>query len=303
MVLPVCIREPPDKIPAHDVRESTKPKREETKMTMRTNVVAAIAAIAAAFIGAAASHAEGVPSFAAKGSAAFCTDATFPPMEFFEKPGDKLPIGFDPDLIQALSEHWKIKPEIVTMDFTGLLPSLEAKRCDAVVSGMFVTPERTQKFDAVPYLVTRSVLVAKNGEAPLKSLDELSGKTVSVQAGTEYVKWFEKINADLKAKGLTEVNVQLYPKASDGIQQVLLGRSFAGTTQDTEVAYRDLQNPGALAVIYTFEDSQKFGIYVRREGDDATMVEAAISALRDSGAIGKIAEKWRLAPSQIDVGK
>jgi polar amino acid transport system substrate-binding protein len=272
-------------------------------MTMRTSGTAAIALVAATFLGTSASHAENVPSFATKGDVAFCTDPSFPPMEFFEKSGDKVPVGFDPDLIQALSEHWKIKPEIVTMDFTGLLPSLEAQRCDAIVSGMFVTAERTKKFDAVPYIVTRSVLVAKNGEAPLKSLDDLSGKTVSVQAGTEYVKWFDKINANLKAKGLKGVNVQLYPKASDGIQQVLLGRSFAGTTQDTEVAYRDLQNPGALAVIYTFEDVQKFGIYVRREGDDAKMVEAAVSALRDSGAIGKIVEKWRLSPSQIDVGK
>lgn len=272
-------------------------------MKMRTSALMTLATVAATFFGVSGSQADAVPSFASKGSVAFCTDPTFPPMEFFEKSGDKLPIGFDADLIQALSEHWKIKPEVVTMDFSGLLPSLEANRCDAIVSGMFVTPERTQKFDAVPYLVTRSVLIAKNGEAPLKSLDELSGKTVSVQAGTEYVKWFEKINTDLKAKGLTEVNVQLYPKASDGIQQVLLGRSFAGTTQDTEVAYRDLQNPSALSVIYTFEDVQKFGIYVRRQDEDAKIVGDAVSALRDNGAIGKIVDKWRLSPSQADVTK
>lgn len=272
-------------------------------MKLKTIITGMMTAVVASFIGAASSHADAVPSFATKGTVAFCIDATFPPMEFFQKTGDALPTGFDVDLIQALAEHWKVKPEIVNMDFAGLLSSLEANRCDAIISGMFVTAERTKKFDAVPYLLTNSVLIAKHGEAPIKSTDELSGKTVSVQTGTEYVKWFDKINADLKAKGVAEVNVQLYPKASDGIQQVLIGRSFAGTTQDTEVAYRDLQTPGALAVIYTFADAQKFGIYLRRNGDDAKIVGDTMASLRDSGAFGKIIEKWHLSPSQADVTK
>jgi polar amino acid transport system substrate-binding protein len=272
-------------------------------MNLKTSAIAMMATIAASVMGTASSHADTVPSFAAKGTVAFCTDATFPPMEFFEKSGDAQPIGFDVDLINALSEHWKVQPEIVTMDFTGLLPSLESNRCDVIISGMFVTAERTQKFDAVPYLATSSVLIAKHGEAPLKSLDELSGKTVALQTGTEFIKWFDKINADLKAKSLPEVNVQLYPKASDGIQQVLIGRSFAATTQDTEVAYRDLQNPNALVAIHTFEDTQKFGIYLRRQGEDAKIVGEAVSALKEGGALSKIVEKWRLSASQTDVAK
>jgi polar amino acid transport system substrate-binding protein len=260
-------------------------------------------ALAAGLTAAGNLHAAEVPAFAAKGQAVFCMDATFPPMEFFEKSGDKEPVGFDVDLIKGLAGIWGVTPEIVSMDFAGLLPSLEAGRCDAVVSGMFVTPERTKKFDAVPYLATSSVLIAKDGTAALASMDELAGKTVAVQTGTEFVKWFEKINADLKAKGLAEIDVQLYPKASDGIQQVLLGRAFATTTQDTEVAYRDLQAPGTLTTIHTFEDTQKFGVYLRRSGDDAKMVLATVAALNASGALGTIVEKWRLSAGQLDASK
>lgn len=272
-------------------------------MNLKTATVAMMSTVAALIAGIASSHADAVPSFAAKGTVSICTDASFPPMEFFEKSGDKQPVGFDIDLIQVLGEQWKIQPKIVTMDFSGLLPSLEANRCDAIVSGIFVTAERTKKFDAIPYLATSSVLIAKHGEKPVKSLDELSGKTVAVQTGTDFVKWFEKINADLKAKGLAEINVQLYPKASDGIQQVLIGRSFAATTQDTEVAYRNLQNPNTLGVIHTFEDTQKFGIYVRRQGDDTKIVGETMAALKKSGALAKIVEKWRLSVSQTDVAK
>ncbi len=268
-------------------------------MSIRIAAIALVAGLTAA----GSLHAAEVPAFAAKGKAVFCVDATFPPMEFFEKTGDKEPVGFDVELIKGIAGTWGITPEIVNMDFAGLLPSLEAERCDAVVSGMFVTAERTKKFDAVPYLATSSVLIAKGGTAALASMDELSGKTVAVQTGTEFVKWFEKINADLKAKGLPEVDVQLYPKASDGIQQVLLGRAFATTTQDTEVAYRDLQAPGTLATIHVFEDTQKFGVYLRKNGGDAKAVTDAVAALKANGALAKIVEKWHLAVGQLDVSK
>jgi len=270
---------------------------------IKSAIVALMTTLGAAALFAGSSQAQDLPNFATKGKVAFCADATFPPMEFFEKTGDKTPTGFDIDLMQALAKHWKVEAEIITMDFAGLLPSLEANRCDAIISGMFVTPARTEKFDAVPYLATASVLIAKHGEGQLASLDDLSGKTVAVQTGTEFVKWFDKINADLKAKGKPEVNVQLYPKASDGIQQVLIGRSFAATTQDTEVAYRQLQNPNSLASIYTFEDVQKFGIYLRREAENKKAVEAALASLSESGEMKKLAEKWNFPAQMLDVSK
>jgi polar amino acid transport system substrate-binding protein len=270
---------------------------------IKSTVVALMTTLGAAALFAGSSQAQDVPSFASKGKVTFCADATFPPMEFFEKTGDKTPTGFDVDLMQALAKEWKVEAEIVTMDFAGLLPSLEANRCDVIISGMFVTPARTEKFDAVPYLATASVLIAKEGVAPLSSLEELSGKTVAVQTGTEFVKWFDKLNGELKAQGKPEVNVQLYPKASDGIQQVLIGRSFTATTQDTEVAYRQLQNPGQLASIYTFEDVQKFGIYLRREGENKKAVEAALEALRANGEMQKLAEKWNFPAQMLNVAQ
>jgi len=224
-------------------------------------------------------------------------------MEYFAQTGDKEPVGFDVDMVKALAESWKAKPEIVTMDFSGLLPGLEAKRCDAVISGIFLNKERQKNFDGVGYLSTASVLIGKGGEATIASTDGLSGKTVAVQTGTEYVKWMDEINAGLKAKNKPPAVAQLYPKASDVIQQVLLGRAYAGFTQDTEVAFRNMQNPGKLTTIYTFPERQIFAIYVRREGSNLDEVTKAVSALRANGALAAAIKKWNLAPGQLDVPK
>jgi polar amino acid transport system substrate-binding protein len=248
-----------------------------------------------------AASAEAAPSFTASGKLTVCTDPTFPPMEYFAQSGDAAPVGFDVDLINALAGHWSATAEIVPLDFAGLLPALEAKRCDAVISGIFVTPERLKNFDGVAYLSTASVLIAKGGEQPIAETAALSGKTVAVQTGTEFVQWMEDINKELAAAGKEAANAQLYPKASDVIQQVLLGRAYAGFTQDTEVAFRDLQNPGQLAAIYTFPERQNFGVYIRREGDDLAELKAAIDALRADGTLAGIVERWKLSADQLEI--
>ncbi len=256
---------------------------------------------ALAMLATAAAAAEDKPSFTAGGKFAVCTDASFPPMEYFKVSGDKEPVGFDVDLMRELARSWDAALEILPMDFSGLLPSLEAKRCDAVISGMFVTSERKQKFDAVSYLDTVTILVAKAGTAHAAAIEEFSGKTVAVQTGTAFVQMFEKINADLTAKGIAPINVQLYPKASDGIQQVLIGRAYATTTQDTELAYRELQNPGALASVFEFADTQSFGVFVRQGENDAVALHTTLTSLKDKGTLSDIAGRWQLNAKNLSV--
>jgi polar amino acid transport system substrate-binding protein len=267
---------------------------------IRNSIARSLAALAlAAAMGTAA--AADKPSFVDGGKFTVCTDPSFPPMEYFKVSGDKEPVGFDVDLMRALAKNWEAGLEIVSMDFAGLLPSLEAKRCDAVISGMFVTDKRKQSFDAVTYLDTVTILVAKAGTEHAKSVDDFAGKTVAVQTGTTFVQLFEKINADLKAKGLKPVDVQLYPKASDGIQQVLIGRAYATTTQDTELAFRELQNPGALVSIYEFEDEQSFGVFVRKGGNDGAAINEALTGLKENGMLAEISQRWHLNPEKLSV--
>ncbi len=268
---------------------------------LRFDILAFAAACSLALL--TASSASAAPSFTSGGELVVCTDSTFPPMEYVAHTGDTEPVGFDVDLMKALAGAWNAKLKIVTLDFSGLLPALEAKRCDAVVSGIFLTEARIKNFDGIAYLSTASVLVGLGGTAPIKSTDELSGKGVAVQTGTDFVKWMEKINADLAAKNMKAADVQLYPKASDVIQQVLIGRAFAGFTQDTEVSFRSLQNPGQLVTVYTFPDRQKFAIYIRRNGSDIDEVKKTMDGLRSAGALADIIKKWNMNQDQLDVSK
>src|SRR5213595_2497977 len=96
-----------------------------------------------------------------KGSFKYCDNPTFPPMESKTTSG-KL-VGFDIDMANAIAKHWKVKPKFVFSSFGGLLPALGAKRCDVVISGIFITPDRVKQYPAVPYMRTHRVLVVKAG--------------------------------------------------------------------------------------------------------------------------------------------
>lgn len=71
------------------------------------------------------------------------TEGAFPPYSFVNPDGSLG--GFDVDIANALCAEMKAKCELVKQDWDGMIPGLLAKKYDAIVSSMNITPERQQK--------------------------------------------------------------------------------------------------------------------------------------------------------------
>jgi polar amino acid transport system substrate-binding protein len=225
-----------------------------------------------------------------------CMDVSFPPMEYFESAGARTPVGFDVDLVSAIAKEWGVTPEFSQTSFDGLLPALSGGRCDVVASGIFVTPERTKTFPAVPYYKSsRVVLVREGNPEGIKSLEDLSGKTAATQVATEYEKTLKKVDADLKSQGKPGINIQTYPKASDAVQQLVVGRAVAVYTQDTEAAFRSKAQPGQFEIAFQDPDAETFGIYHRKDETElGDGLKAAVDKMRQDGSLAEIAKRWGL---------
>lgn len=230
-----------------------------------------------------------------------CVDPSFPPMEYFENQEAQEPIGFDIDLINAVGERLGVEVEHIPSDFTGLLPALEAGRCDVVASGIYLTAERLETFDAQPYYDTSVILLTPADNADITSPEDLAGKTVAVQAGTNYINILNDLNAELQAAGQPGIDIQSYPDQTDAIQQLVVGRADVTITQDTEAAFRETAQPGQFKIAYTYPEAETFGIYFRQGSEQmaATLAET-VEGMRDDGTLAEIAEIWNLPVEGTD---
>ncbi|MGH2617374.1 MAG: ABC transporter substrate-binding protein [Thermomicrobiales bacterium] len=230
-----------------------------------------------------------------------CVDPSFPPMEFYESQDAQEPIGFDIDLINAVGERLGVEVEHIPSDFAGLLPALDAGRCDVVASGIYLTAERLETFDAQPYYDTSVILLTVADNEEITAPEDLAGKTVAVQAGTNYINILNELDAELQGAGQPAINIQSYPDQTDAIQQLVVGRADATITQDTEAAFRESAQPGQFRIAYTYPEAETFGIY-HRQGSDALSAALAetVEAMRDDGTLAQIAETWSLPAEGTD---
>src|ERR671937_1623648 len=262
-------------------------------------VLVLLSLVATALVVVAGGGASPTATSPVKGSFKFCDDPTFPPMES-KTPGGK-PVGFDIDMANAIGKLWHVKAVFVGTAFPGLLPALAAHKCHMVISGIFVTPDRTAKFPAVGYMHTHRALIVQGGNpSKIKGPNDLSGKSVAVQAGTKYEQYLKDLNDQFKSAGKPQMNLTSYPGDTDAIAQLLIGRADAVLTQDTEGAFQKKQHPGKLTIAYLFPEQDTFGIYYRKSDTKlGKALNKAIATLRRNGTLKKLATKYQIPASDV----
>jgi len=247
--------------------------------------VVALGLAAAGTAGAGHRHAAGT-------ALSFCDNPTFPPMENSTTGGK--PTGFDIDLANDLAQQMGGTAKYVYSSFSGLLPALGAKRCDIVISGMFITPDRTKQFPAIAYMHShRALIVAGGNPKHITKPNDLKGKSVAVQAATKYALYLQTLQKKL---GFT---LRTYPGDSDAIGQILIGRADAVLSQDTSAAYAMSKHPGKVAIGYLFPNTDVFGIYYRKGDSIGAKVSAALKRLKANGTMTALAKKYNIPTGDV----
>jgi polar amino acid transport system substrate-binding protein len=226
------------------------------------------------------------------GTFKYCTDPTFPPMELATASGAIT--GFDVDMAQKLALTWGANAVAVKTAFPGLIPALDAKKCDAVISGIFVTPDRLKQAGAVAYMHSHRVfIVAAGNPKHVTGPTGLKGLNVAVQGGTKYEEYLKGLKAKLG------FSLQSYPGDTDAVAQVLLGRADVVLTQDTSYAFQAGKHPGKLAIGYTFSGSDAFGVFFRKGDVLGKQISDGIRMLRSSGKLKALAMKYKIPVGDV----
>nr|BFD32824.1 basic amino acid ABC transporter substrate-binding protein [Pigmentibacter ruber] len=127
----------------------------------------------------------------AEGKFKTCTAGGFPPFSIHGKDGW---VGFDVDMIKSYANFLKVKYEIVDYHFDGIIPALNTKKCDMIVSGMTITDERkkTVLFSNSYFKDGISVLMKKNNSTILNnfSFDKLNSEIIKIGVRLGYTSDF-----------------------------------------------------------------------------------------------------------------
>src|ERR1700732_3597182 len=104
----------------------------------------------------------------------FGVDPSYPPFE--SKAPDGGLVGCDIDLGNALCAKLNAKCVWVENDFDGMIPALQARKIDAVLSDMSVTEKRLQQIDFTDRIFNSTTrMVAKTRSHLLPTVESLRG--------------------------------------------------------------------------------------------------------------------------------
>ncbi len=218
----------------------------------------------------------------------------YPPQEYLNAQG--LPAGFDIDLIDAISQHLSVRPEIVSDDFPSLIDDLLAKRFDVVISAMSITPELQQKVDFVPYFRGgESLLVAQGNPLHIHTLNDLCGQTVAVKMGNSEQRELLHASDICRQAKKSAITVVIVEQDIDAVH-LFQSKRVVAAYEDSSIVdyyiklYPDLFSLGGAVIGVTTE-----GIVLRQ--NDSTLLVAlnlSLDFLQSNGTYRALIDKWGL---------
>jgi len=257
---------------------------------VRIRLVGILAAtVVAALLAAGSSGAA--PRAAAAQSLVFCSDITYPPEEFYK---GTTAVGSDIDIGAEVARRLGAKAQFSNTGFTGIIAALLAKKCDAIISGMNDTPARRKQVAFVDYIsVGQSLMVKKGNPKGIKTLADLSGKTVSVEVGTTNKLFLDAQNKALAKQGKPTIKVVTFPADTDAANALKTGRVDAYFGDSPVVAYYIARDPS-----FAFGGSPinpiPVGIALRKGDSRIPAVRKAIAGMYSDGTMTKILKKWKM---------
>lgn len=219
-------------------------------------------------------------------------DPTYEPFTF--KTADGKPTGFDVDIAEALCAEMKRKCVYVEQVWDSMIPGLQAKKYDVIISSMSITDERKQAVDfSDKYYATPSRIVVKEGTAYTDPAS-LKGKNIGVLKGSTQEKY---AMGELEPAG---VNVVPYEAQDQVYLDIKSGRLDGTVADQVEVNggfLRKDEGKGYGFVGPVLDDIKYFGYGVGvalRKGEDdlRNQLNAAIAAIRGNGVYETVAKKY-----------
>jgi polar amino acid transport system substrate-binding protein len=130
----------------------------------------------------------------------------FPPFETID-PATNQPKGVSVEIANELGRRLNKKIVIKSTEYPSLIPSLETKNIDLIISSMTITPERQKTIDFSEEYAKGQLSFAYNKSFPYENYSSLNkdSVTIAVKKGTVGEQWVKQNLPNAKTKGFEGV--------------------------------------------------------------------------------------------------
>lgn len=228
------------------------------------------------------------------------SDVSYPPQEFFPV-GSTTPDGFDIDIGKAMANAMGLNFAVVNTPFDGIIPALNSKKFDIMISAMTISDARKQAVDFIPYFVAgESFVVAKNSSLNLTQLSDLCGHKVAAESGTAELDEANGLNKAGGACASNKVKVTTFQKDTEALTELKKGNVDIHFTDSPVAAYEVQRDPSNLKISGGIIEVAPEGIALRK--NDAALadpVKAAFEKIKSDGTYASILAKWNVSDGDI----
>lgn len=210
------------------------------------------------------------------------TSPDYPPFEHVDAEG-KI-VGFDIDLVKAIAGKMGVDVKLMGMGFDSIIIAVKNGQVDLGMSSFSVNEERKVSIDfSVPYMVSAQVVMVAKDSA-VKTVQELSGKTVAVAVGTTGAEAATSIEGAV-LKNVEDSNVCVMMLENGTVHAVVI---------DVAIANEYAQRRGFRILEKPLQSEETAAVMAK--GSDALRAEVdkAILELRKEGFFDQLKEKWKI---------
>lgn len=210
------------------------------------------------------------------------TNAAFPPYEFVDDNGDYA--GIDVKIATAVAEKLGMTLKVKDMEFDSLISAVSGGAIDVVLAGLTVNDERKEKVNfSESYATGVQVVIVKDG-SDIKTVDDLEGKTIGVQAGT---------TGDIYCTGdYGQENVKQFPNGSLAVQ-ALANDQVDCVVIDNEPAKNFVAANEGLVILDTEYTTEDYAAAFAKENTALLVAfNAALKQLQADGTVDSIIAEY-----------
>ncbi|HEY5563769.1 MAG TPA: transporter substrate-binding domain-containing protein [Clostridiaceae bacterium] len=213
-------------------------------------------------------------------------ELAYPPFETKDTNGN--PSGISTDLAKDLAKYLGEPVKIENIAWTGLIPSLQTGKVDAVISSMTITDERKKTVDfSDPYAHSYLALLVNKKSVVTTSADlNKKGIVVDVKIGTTANTYAEK--------NLTNATVNVLASENACVTEVVQGKADV-FIYDQLTIYRQNQSnlDSTKAIMIPIQDKENWGIAVKKGNSELlNKINSFIAKYKSDGGFEKLTQKY-----------